>query len=243
MKEMVFLKGNTPLTTSLVIAEGTGNQHKSIVQLINDHKTRFERWGKIHFVDLKTTNKFMDRPENDSRSLSNDGRGRPMKVALLNEQQATFLITLLRNNEVVLDFKSELVDRFYKMRSALLNKQNEQWREIRAAGKLGNRDMCAVIHDVIIPLAREQGSTAPDKFFYANYQKAVNKAASISSSSRDDLPIGQLYEVEKLQSMVEVSIKGLAARGDDYKQIYRDTKQTLENYSRLSLIAERFLPA
>ena len=243
MKEMVFLKGNTPLTTSLVIAEGTGNQHKSIVQLINDHKAHFERWGQVHFVDLKTTNKFMDSPDGDNHRLSSDGRGRPTKVALLNEQQATFLITLLRNNEVVLDFKSELVDRFYKMRSTLLNKQNEEWREIRAAGKLGNRDMCAVIHDVIIPLAREQGSTAPDKFFYVNYQKAVNKAASISPNSRDDLPIGQLYEVEKLQSMVEVSIKGLAARGDDYKQIYRDTKQTLENYSRLSLIAERFLSA
>ena len=96
---------------------------------------------------------------------------------------------------------------------------------------------------MINPLAREQGSTAPYKFFYLNYQKAVNKAASISPNRRDDLPIGQLYEVEKLQRMVEVSIKVLAARGDDYKQIYRDTKQTLENYSRLSLIAERFLPA
>ncbi len=43
----------------------------------------------------------------------------------MNEQQATFLITLLRNNETVLDFKAELVDRFYKMREILLNQKQE----------------------------------------------------------------------------------------------------------------------
>lgn len=231
MKEMVFLKNRQALTTSLIIAEGTQNQHESIIRLINEHKIRFERWGQIHFTDLKSGNK------------NGDMRGRPTKVALLNEQQATFLITLLRNTDTVLDFKSELVDQFYKMREILLNRQNEQWREIRAAGKVSNRELCDVIHDVIIPLAREQGSTAPDKVFYMNYQKAINKAAGIKPNSRDELPITQLYEVEKLQRIAEVAIKGLAARGDGYKQIYSGTNQSMQNYSRLSFITQRFLIA
>ena len=45
MKDLVFLKGNQPVTTSLIISDGTGNQHKSIIQLIDDHKEHFERWG------------------------------------------------------------------------------------------------------------------------------------------------------------------------------------------------------
>lgn len=73
-------------------------------------------------------------------------------------------------------------------------------------------------------------------------QKAVNKAAGIEPNSRDKLPLGQLYEVEKMQSIVDISIRGLAARGEGYKQIYRGTKQRLENYSRLSFVPERFLP-
>lgn len=92
--------------------------------------------------------------------------------------------------------------------------------------------------------ARARGSTTPDDRFYMTYQKAVNKAAGIAPNSRNDLPLAQLYEVEKIQSMVDVSIRGLAAGGqDDYKQIYRDTKQTLENYSRISFIPQRFLGA
>ena len=128
MKEMVFLKGNTPLTTSLVIAEGTDNEHRSIIRLIQAHEKHFNRWGKVRFMDLKSTN-----PQG----------GRPTTVALLNEQQATFLITLLRNNEVVLNFKSELVDRFYKMREVLLNQQNSQWQEIRGETKRGYKSLSA----------------------------------------------------------------------------------------------------
>ena len=231
MIELVFLKGKEPVTTSLVIAEGTNNQHESIMRLINEHKARFERWGAIYFSDLKSGNK------------NGDLRGRPTRFAFLNEQQATFLVTLLRNNDIVLDFKSELVDRFWKMREILLNQQNEEWRAIRQAGKRGNQDMCDAIHDYIIPLAREAGSLAPDKVFYINYQKMVNKAACVQPNSRDNQPLGQLYEIEKLQGMVTASVKGLAAKGEDFKTIYHDTKQTLENYSRISLISQRFLPA
>ena len=116
MNELVFLKNNQPVTTSLIVAEGTHNEHESVMRLINEHKMHFERWGQVRFSDLKSTNPL---------------GGRPTKVAYLNEQQATFLITLLRNSEIVLDFKSELVDRFYRMREILLNRQNVQWQELR----------------------------------------------------------------------------------------------------------------
>ena len=77
--------------------------------------------GKVRFTDLKSTNHL---------------GGRPTTVALLNEQQATFLITLLRNNDIVLDFKSELVDRFWKMLEILLNQRNEEWRQFVRRAKL-----------------------------------------------------------------------------------------------------------
>ena len=64
-------------------------------------KTNLTVGGKFKFLHLKCKNLL---------------GGRPTKVANLNEQQATFLITLLRNNNVVPDFKAELVERFFKMR-------------------------------------------------------------------------------------------------------------------------------
>lgn len=229
MNALVFLKGKQPTTTSLIVAERTKTQHESIIRLINKHKARFERWGAIRFSDLKS---------------GNPHGGRPIQFAYLNEQQATFLTTLLRNNDDVLDFKEELVKQFYEMREVLLNRQNEEWQQLRRDSKEGNKRMCDVVHDYIIPLARANGSTTPDKMFYMNYQKAVNRAACVQPNSRDNLPLTQLYAIEVMQEIVEASIKGRAASGEtNHKQIFRDTNQMLENYSRISLIPQRFLPA
>lgn len=72
MNELVFLKSNQPVTTSLIIAEGTNNQHESVIRLVTEHRAQFERWGAVRFSDLKSGN-----PQG----------GRPAKVAYLNEQQ------------------------------------------------------------------------------------------------------------------------------------------------------------
>ena len=228
MTDLVFLKGKTPLTTSLIVAEGTQNQHESIIRLINEHKSHFERWGQIHFTDLKSGNK------------NGDMRGRPTRVALLNEQQATFLITLLRNNEIVLDFKSELVDRFYKMREILLNRQNMQWQEVRCATKDGYKELSAAVKD-LYEFAKAHGCNVSEKVFYINFAKLMNKTLGIAPGTRDNLASWQLYEVEKLQFIARTIIAGLLAQGADYHEPYRHFKATLETYARLSFINQRLL--
>lgn len=225
MNELVFLKSNTPVTTSLIIAKGTGNEHKSVIRLITEHKAQFERWGQVRFSDLKSTN-----PQG----------GRPTKVAYLNEQQATFLITLLRNNEVVLNFKAELVDRFYKMREVLLNRQNTQWQEIRSATKVGYKDLSAAVKK-LYEWAVSHGCKAPEKVFYQNFSKLMNKTLGINPNSRDTLAAWQLYEIEKLQFIAKTIITGLLVKGEDYHMPYRDCKSAFETYARLSYINQRFL--
>ena len=242
MNELVFIKDKQPMTTSWIVAEGTDNQHKSVIQLIDDHKAHFERWGKVYFSDLKTTNKFIATPDNNKQSLSRDGRGRPTKIAWLNEPQATFLITLLRNNDIVLNFKSELVDRFYKMREILLNQQNSQWQEIRGATKVGYKELSAAVKE-LYEWAVSHGCKAPEKTFYMNFAKLMNKTLGINPNSRDTLAAWQLFEIEKLQFIARTIIAGLLARGEDYHLPYRDCKSAFESYARLSFINERFLSA
>lgn len=231
MTELVFLKSKQALTTSLKVAETFEKPHKDILE-------------KIRFLAAEiSATKLEDGYNPQFRESSYvDERGKTYPLFVMNRDGFTELVGNL-NGKKAREWKRKYFAAFNAMEQMLLQQQNEQWRAIRAAGKIGNRAMCDTIHDVIIPLAREQGSTAPDWFFYTHYQKAVNKAAGVKPNSRDELPLGQLYEIEKLQHIVDVSIRGLAARGDGYKQIYRDTNQTLENYSRLSLITERFLTA
>lgn len=78
--------------------KGTGNQHKSVVALIKSQQQRVEKFRALRFSDLKSKN-----PKG----------GRPTRIYLLNEPQATLLITFLDNTEVVADFKVELVRQFY----------------------------------------------------------------------------------------------------------------------------------
>lgn len=242
MKDLVFLKSNQPVTTSLIIADGTGNEHRSIIRLIQNYQPQFERWGKVKFadVDLKSATNFIEGAQDNNRRLSNDGRGKPTTIAYLNEQQATFLITLLRNNDVVLEFKSELVDRFYKMREILLNQQNEQWRELRAATKISFKELTPVIR-VLHEWATAHGCKVSEKVFFMNFFKLINKTLGINPNSRDTLAAWQLYEVDKLQFIARTIITGLLTQGADYHLPYRNCKDAFETYARLSFINQRLL--
>ena len=56
--------------------------------------------------------------------------GRPIVTYYLNEQQATFLMTLLRNNKVVVEFKKQLVKAFFIMKQQNQNFISALKREI-----------------------------------------------------------------------------------------------------------------
>ena len=130
-----------------------------------------------------------------------------------------------------------------KIIELLAGRRSAEWLEVRNATKVGYKKLSDTIQQVLIPLAREQGSTSEEKYFFMSYAKSINKRLGIKSKSREKLTVGKLYEVEKMQSMADVSIKGLAAQGADYHKIYKSTDQTLENYSLVSMTAERFLGA
>ena len=228
MKELVFLKNEQALTTSLKVAEEFNKRHDHILRDI-----------EAQFGDLPEFGEMFHK-ENYSDSY---GRQQPMYTM---NRDGFFMLVCGFTGKKAVAIRLAFVKAFNAMEQKIIEllaeRKSEEWRAIRQAGKHGNKQMCAAIHEIIIPLARARGSTTPDDRFYLTYQKAVNKAAGIAPNSRNDLPLAQLYEVEKIQSMVDVSIRGLAAGGqDDYKQIYCDTKQTLENYSRLSFIPQRFL--
>lgn len=101
--ELVYMDGKKePYTTSEIIAECAEVKHDTVQSLIRNHQEDFESYGIIGF---------------EIRKL--DGRGRPMKIYCLNEQQATLLITYLRNTEPVKEFKKNLVKAFFEMREEL----------------------------------------------------------------------------------------------------------------------------
>lgn len=101
--ELVYMDGKKePYTTSAIIAECAEVKHDTVQSLIRNPQEDFESYGIIGF---------------EIRKL--DGRGRPMKIYRLNEQQATLLITYLKNTAPVRKFKMNLVKAFFEMRDEL----------------------------------------------------------------------------------------------------------------------------
>lgn len=111
MNDLVFLTPNTqePFTTSDVIAEHAGVRHHAVQQMIQKHESDFRTFGVIAFQ--------MRKPPSGSKG------GRPETIYHLNEQQATLLMTYLKNTAQVRAFKKELVRQFYAMRFELYKVQ------------------------------------------------------------------------------------------------------------------------
>ena len=112
MDNLVFLTPNTqePFTTSDVIAAFAGIQHHTVTRLIQQHEADFKEFGLLRFqID----------------AVKREGaRGtKHTKHYQLNEEQATLLMTYLKNTAQVRAFKKELVRQFYAMRTELYKVQ------------------------------------------------------------------------------------------------------------------------
>jgi phage regulator Rha-like protein len=47
MSELIILENNTPITTSRIIADGIGNKHKNVIELIQRHEERIKRFRGV----------------------------------------------------------------------------------------------------------------------------------------------------------------------------------------------------
>lgn len=157
--ELVKIIGEDVFTNSLVIAEGTGIAHRKIKDAIRKYQTKIEYFGLLVLYQAESTG------------------GRPEEYFQLNEQQATFLITLLKNTDVVVNFKVELVCQFYAMRQYILEHQSIQWQQTRLESKKARKLETAEIKQLVI-YAKAQGSENAEKY-YILLSKLVNQMVEL----------------------------------------------------------------
>ncbi len=115
LPEIVMIGKEDVFTTSDIIATHAEVQHQSIIRLLTKYATAFASFGPLKKNYFKST-----------------FGGRQRRTFQLNEQQASFLMTLLDNSEVVVRFKTELVRQFYTMREKLrmLEAVKVEYREL-----------------------------------------------------------------------------------------------------------------
>ena len=100
MNNLVFVQKDVPYTDSLASASGGNVEHRAILQLIKTHLDDLQEFGRVSF---------------EMRPFETNGGVQKVRICRLNKEQATFLITLMKNTKPVIAFKKELVRQFYQM--------------------------------------------------------------------------------------------------------------------------------
>ena len=104
VSNLVEVSEDQPVTTSLIIAQTLGREHDSVILLVRKHEDALGEFGNVIY---------------DRFEIGRVGAIKPLAVAILNEQQATLLISFMSNTPKVVDFKIRLVKAFYDMRMKL----------------------------------------------------------------------------------------------------------------------------
>lgn len=231
MNELVKIrkiKGTEDIfTDSKVIADKTKYKHDSITKILRRYTKGFEEFG---FLDTVSVN------------LNGTKGGRPEKIYLLNEQQATLLMTYLGNNPIVRKFKIEFVKEFFLMRQFLREKQSSEWKETRIKGKLVRRNETDIIGNKLSTLAISQGSKNAG-LLYMTYSKLVNKCVGIPSKSREKATKRVLDVIYNLENLIEHVISEEVDKGTYYKDIYQICKGKCNLMIELSYLPEQKLIA
>jgi len=213
MSALCEIKGNEVFTTSLKIAEGTGVEHRAIMQLLKTHSGR------------KTLSTF---------EMSKVSRGgRPVEFAMLNEIQTTFLITLMRNSDIVVEFKEKLTQEFFRQRETIAQLVRQQkdpnWQNVRRDGKQVYMQKTNVVKR-FVDYATEQGSKNA-KMYYANLAKMENSALFFFEQKypnvRETLTIKQLMQVATADDVIEKSLTEGMSEGLSYKDCYKLAKNRI----------------
>lgn len=199
MTSIVFLEPNRidtePFTTSKLIAEMTGMNHRRVKDAIRKHELEFLDFGLLGAYETESSG------------------GRPEEIIKLNEQQATFLMTLLKNTPVVVDFKKELVRQFYAMRAELMKRRMRriELQPIR-------RELTDVIKEV------DDGRWSYKKYTDLAYKSGTGKTAAQLRKERDApkkavavdyMTSDEIAAVAKCQSQISV----LLDMGMNYEQV------------------------
>ena len=215
MNNLVYLEPNkidaVPFTTSDIIAKYAKIDYRSVQRIIETHLERLESFGIMRFEITLLR-----------------GRGRPKKKYKLNEQQATLLITFLKNTDIVADFKTELVRQFYLMREELFKRRinRQELKPIR-------RELTDVIQE-----KEPDNKWAYKHFTDLGYKSVMGKSARQIRQERNALPKATAIDYmtsQEIQAVTKVDeqITVLIDLGLDYYQI----KDILEQKVRAKLSA------
>lgn len=177
--DLVHVNHGKPFTDTLVIAENCKMTHEAVMKNIRRFKNDFEELGTFRLVVQKS-------------------KGRPTEYAELNEDQATYLITLFRNTDIVRAFKLALVKEFRKVLNELQRIKSEPDRKQAVIEK---RETARFMTDSLI-FARDLLGKKTNVNHYTNEHLFCNRALTGDWQPLDETTL-DTYDLRLLKAIRE----------------------------------------
>lgn len=173
-------------------------RHRQLMENIRKYEAQFLELGRLPF---------------ETETLQTAGGPQQTSYALLNEDQAYFLLTLSRNSDKVVAAKLALVKAFRQARGHLAKTETA-----RIEGKKARREETAAIAE-LVQYATDHGSESA-RMYYTNITKMTNKLLVIGAGKRDILPPHALDALRLAETMIDVAIRDGLRAGLHYRQVY-----------------------
>ena len=172
---------------SRLLAARMGKRHQDLFELVKNHRTSFERFGKLLF---------------QTGASPGSATGQRERFALLTEDQSYFLLTLTRNTARTVELKIKLVQAF---------------SSARKAAELRRTDYLPSYHGLHEQVALLAGDSPHARFVHQNLNKAINRAVGIDSGERRTLPVPQQSLLVVAQSLAAQAMAGAHDHHDGYQ--------------------------
>ena len=216
MDELVYLRNDEAVCSSLQVAEKFEKRHdnvmRSIEGLLKNEETH-EMFKNSSYIEEQNNQRY------------------PMY--LMNRDGFSLLVMGFTGKKA-LDWKLQYIKAFNQMEKFIREKQTQTWIETRKAGKLTRKAETDTIKN-LVEYAKGQGSQHADKL-YMTYSKLANKMAGISK--RDEATVMQLNNLSLMEHIILCVIDSGIIAGKHYKEIYQDCKKRLETVKDLAYLEQ-----
>lgn len=175
---------------SRLIAEQLHNQHKAVMVLVDRYVDQFRRFGLLPF-------------EMEAVKAAGSRGTKHKRYALLNEDQAFFLLSLSRNTDHVVQLKARLIAAFGEARRAAEHRRVEYLPTYHH------------LHDAI---AAKAGGSPNQRFVHMNVNKLVNRTCGLEAGQRLVAPSAQQSMLTVAQTIAARAMQGGADHHDGYQR-------------------------
>jgi Rha family phage regulatory protein len=202
---LVVRKRKKSVTTSLLVAEKFGKQHKNVIQRIENIISE-DVGDRLNFQPI----------------FYHDSYDREQKMYEMDKH--SFIILAMRfTGKKALEWQHRFVDAFEAMELAILEQKNKAWEETRIEGKQVRYELTEEIQD-FIEYAEAQGSQNA-KMYYMQITKMANQALFLIGRKapqhfRNMLDMMQLSFLQTAEFVARNALRNGMQDGMYYKDIY-----------------------